>query len=313
MSPQARERISALSQGRPCVIDLDDCDVLMPTVDDFLQPYDPIRAPLFVKWIPLCEIIGRVGKMLRRRPHDASSSAISLAQDLIAWVQSLPPALQPGIQASRTTGFNRDVHGMHLTYLSCVTILRLGQDAQPLPKVSIAAIVAASCTARIVQDYLIRGSVSFLAGQAGWYITVAILALLHGRRLEGLAINADADIRVLRSALRAMARTWHSARLFEKGIDNLMDTLDLSQRSMGTGATAPSSPSMDELSATAGIKWQDYVPYVTADTSPLIATLMAQDEQLWLFEESGWTFDFQGHLNQFVPGSGYLNLDFMSL
>ncbi|POR32499.1 Fungal specific transcription factor domain-containing protein [Tolypocladium paradoxum] len=309
----ARERITAVSQGRPCLIDLDDCDVPMPTPNDFPQP-DDIRASIFVKWIPLCELIGRTGRMLRRRPDDAGLSAIQSARELIAWVQSLPLSLQPTLRGSRTMGFHRDVHGMHLTYLSTITLLHLSSDAQPLPKASIAAIVAASCTARIFNDYLVRGSVSFLAGQAGWYLTIAILALLHARRLEGLTIKADADIRILRAALRAMAETWHSARMFERGIEKLMNAgpqdTDIPRRSMVAGPTL--SPSMDELSAIAGINWLDYFPYITVETSPLIGTLFARDDQAMRFPELGWTFDFPTHLNQFLTGQEDIDLELFS-
>lgn len=316
---QARERITAISQGRPCLIDLDDCDVPMPSPSDFSQPHD-IQVSLFVKWVPLCKLIGRISKMLRRRPGNPGPTAIQLGRELIAWVQALPRPLQPAFEGSRTRGFHRDVHGMHLTYLSTITLLHLSNDAQPLPQASVAAVVAASCTARIFHDYLVRGSICFLAGQAGWYATIAILALLHARSLEGLAVDAKADIQTLRAALSAMAKTWRSAQMFERGIEKLM--LNAGPQNGGgadgmparTSVAGPGlSPSMDELSAIAGINWRDYFPYVTGETSPLIGTLFAQDDQAMPFPELGWTFDFPTHLNQFLTGLENINLDFLSL
>ncbi|OAP57924.1 hypothetical protein AYL99_08662 [Fonsecaea erecta] len=315
----ARERISAASQGRPCLIDLDDCDVPMPTPNDFPNPHD-VRTSLFIAWVPLCEIIGRLGKMLRRR-RDADSTAIPLARELINWVQSLSFSLQPAIRGNRTTGFNRDVHGMHLTYLSSITLLHLNKEAQPLPKASIAAIVAASCTARIFHDYLLRGSVTFLAGQAGWYITIATLALLHARRLEGLTADADADIRILRAALGAMARQWHSAQVFQAGIDKLIEARNttINNNNDNTSATNHSvvptevvSPSIDELSAIEGINWQDYFPYISGETSPLIGRLLTDNKQAIRLPELGWTFDFPSRLNQFFSRPDDFNVDFFS-
>lgn len=261
----------------------------------------------------MCVLIGRVGKMMRRRPDDAGLCAIQLANDLISWVQSLPLSLQPQLRAKRTIGFHRDVHGMHLTYLSTITLLHLSDSAQPLPQASIAAIVAASCTARIFNDYLVRGSVSFLAGQAGWYATIAILALLCARRLEGLTAQAEEDISILRAALKALAKTWHSAQMFERRIDMLMNMTFHNTDPPLLPAEPALSPSMDELSAIAGINWKEYFPYITPETSPLISTLLAQDNQDIRFPELGWMVDFPMQLNQFLIGGEDINLDFLSL
>ncbi|CAK7233729.1 hypothetical protein SBRCBS47491_008710 [Sporothrix bragantina] len=335
----ARERITSISQGRPCIIDLRDCDIPMPTVADFPYPEDT-RTLVFVHWIPLCELIGRIGDMLRRRSSEQFGDRFTvvqqLAQELIGWVQNLPPVLLPAFRNSRTHNFHRDVHGLHLTYLSSITLLHLSKDALPLPKASVGAIVAASCTTRIFHDYLVRGSVSFLAGQSGWYIAIAILALRHACRLDGLRVHAEADIQILRAALSAMAETWHSARIFEKNFAKLLDTdptvplaaseaPPLSQnetivnQTSHTGQTGQAGQAgqaeagMDEISAMMGIDWQDYFPYVTAETSPLVGVLFSQEAQTSPFRNFSWAFDFPAHLNQFLDGGENINLDYLSL
>jgi len=292
----------------------------MPTPNDFPEPHD-IRITVFVHFIPLCEIIGRIGKVLqRRKPDDSGFAPIQLAHELVAWVQPLPLEVQPSFKASRTRGFHRDVHGMHLTYLCTITILHLSNDSQPLPKASVAGIVAASCTARIFHDFLVRGSISFLAGQAGWYISVAILALLYARKLDGLTADADADIATLRAALGAMSKDWRVAGMFGAGIEKLMRMEN--QRNSGVPQDpVPVIPDTtiplqlaDEMSATAGINWQDYFPYVTDETSPLINTLFAQYGQTVSFPELYWTLDVPTQVNQFLTGDeSMLTLDFLSL
>ncbi|KAL1910919.1 hypothetical protein Sste5344_003091 [Sporothrix stenoceras] len=289
-------------------------------------------------------LIGRIGDMLRRRPSaqpgDRSTMVQQFAQELITWVQNLPPALLPAFKGSRTSNFNRDVHGLHLTYLSAITLLHLSKDALPLPKASVGAIVAASCTTRIFHDYLVRGSVSFLAGQCGWYIAIAILALLHARRLEGLRAHAEADIQILRAAMSVMAETWHSARVWGKNFAKLLDTdtdLDPAAPMAGTADDTSSAQNqtptdqtngmapttqvgyteveagIEEISAMMGIDWQDYFPYVTAETSPLIGILFSQEAQTSPFRDFSWAFDFSAHLNQFLDGSENINLDYLSL
>lgn len=310
----------------------------MPTARDFPQP-DDIRVAVFVQWVPLCEIIGRVAKVLRRRqPNHAGLPAIQLCHELVTWVQSLPPYLQLRFQDCRTRGFHRDVHGMHLTYLSTISLLHLSGGAESLPQASTAAIVAASCTARIFHDYLVRGSVSFLAGQAGWYIAIAILALLHARRPDDLMVDAEADVRTLRTALAALSKSWRSAQMFERGITKIMEARSKSRpqsrtetRKTADATDSGPAPLMapapepelgrglrvsmdDELSAVAGINWQDYFPYVTKETSPLIGSVIQQggDESV-RFAEPGWAMDFASHLNEFLTGDDHINLDFLSL
>jgi hypothetical protein len=53
----ARERVIALCQGRPCLIDEDDCNIGQPNVDDF--PENRSReARIFIHWVDLCRIMG---------------------------------------------------------------------------------------------------------------------------------------------------------------------------------------------------------------------------------------------------------------
>ena len=53
----ARERVIALSQGRPCLIDESDCNIGQPQIDDF--PENRSReASTFIQWVDLCRIMG---------------------------------------------------------------------------------------------------------------------------------------------------------------------------------------------------------------------------------------------------------------
>lgn len=381
MSSQARERISALSQGRPCIIDPDYCDVRMLTREDWPDPNDP-RAEIFINFIQLCEIMGRIGKRMFRRA-DGLESPVSPAQDLTLWVQSLPVHLRPSFEASRTVTFNRDVHGLHLVYLSTVTLLHLSKSDEPLPRASVAAIAAASCTARIFRDYLARGSVRFLAGQAGWYITLAILALLHARTIDRLAVHADADIRTLRDALQQMALLWHAAKMFSMGFDRILgpggknkdsnsnknardnipdgnssftfvthnrinpnttntnhnDNLTLPQQHQqwkqqpthdqgGQGPQIHSQSSLRDnlmsntnqnigLGTGTSLDWMGYFPYVTAQTSPLIAELLTATannddtnmDELPFGSDLDWSADMTAQLHEFFVRPDEINLD----
>lgn len=178
--------MTAICQGRPCLIDPEDCNIPPPSLDDFPDPTNP-KAEIFIYWIRLCAILGRVAKY-RSRVTDVASLAFPthLGTELIDWVESLPQHLRLPIEASSTTNFNRDVHQLHLPYLAVVIILHLSPSPEPLPRAYAAAVMAASCVARIFKDYLARGGIRFLMPVSGWICGIATLALLRASRLEQL-------------------------------------------------------------------------------------------------------------------------------
>lgn len=122
--------------------------------------------------------------------------------------------------------FDADIYQLYLPYLACVTLLRLKKSAESVPTAYTTAILSASCTARIFEEVLVRGSLRFLQGMAGWYVAVALLALLSARQDNSLRLAADGDIRVLRTALREMARNWDSAKMYAASIDSLLNKED---------------------------------------------------------------------------------------
>lgn len=281
----------------------------MPTKEDFPNPND-IRTSIFLSWLELCDIVGRIGLQIRR---DRSFSVVSLAGELVSWVQSLPPILHPVINMERTMNLHPDVHGLHLTYLSTITLMHLNKTSQPLPQASTAAVVAASCTSRIFYDYLLRGSLRFLAGQAGWYITTAILPLVHARKVETLRQAADRDIRILRAAIKEMARLWPSARIFEKNTDKLLNINPADRVEANQHLGGISSPLDDNnLEAEVGIDWRAYFPYISPGTSPLIEILLGNSPTMPL-PETEFTFDFSGPLNDFLINPDTFNMDFLPL
>lgn len=279
----------------------------MISVDDFPDPTD-LRADILVRWVMLTEIMGRISKLLCVR-NDATVSTAPLAGELVNWVQSLPDRLQLQIGSQRTAFFNRDVHGLNLVYLATITLLNLKRGDTPgrvIPEAGRPAIVAASCVARIFEDYMARGSVRFLAGQAGWYITVALLALLHARSSSHLREHADRDIHTLRTALRQMAALWHSSKTFDVGLERLL------------ALEVPSSPArMPDVGTSVGaavfgeadeINCLDYFPYITVDTSPLIGAVLAED-QVMPFEELQWPIDPTVRLQEFFTCSDTFAFD----
>lgn len=308
MKLKARERLTSICQGRPCIIDPSDCSIKEPTVEDFPEPRDVFRAEIFIHWVRLCGVVGRVAKYLCQRT-ESTQFPTHLARELIDWIQSLPAELRLPIATNRTTPFNRDIHQLHIPYLTTITLLYLTKSSQSLPRAYTAAVLSASCIARIFEDYLARGSIRFLQGMAGWHISVAILALLHARRVECLTEAADNHIRLLRIALKEMAKMWHSASMFDKGFERLLgnNNFGISDGRLATnGADPRGAGSLSELADLATgnlINWMDFFPFATVQTSPLVEILLTQNSTM-TFSDVEWPNDLSMQLHELFESFG---------
>ncbi|GAW10931.1 hypothetical protein ANO14919_002690 [Xylariales sp. No.14919] len=98
-----RDRSVAVALGRPCNINLEDCDVEMLTEDDFIEDEpdnavgfspDPIHVHFFLQYVKLCEIMGLVlsqqysvaSRGRRQNAIDLTHSDMALAD----WLQNCP-------------------------------------------------------------------------------------------------------------------------------------------------------------------------------------------------------------------------------
>ncbi|KAL2827257.1 fungal-specific transcription factor domain-containing protein [Aspergillus pseudoustus] len=337
-----RDRILAVSQGRPLNIDQDFCTVAMVSAADF--PGNPsthtgIGIPIFIARAQLATITGHITK---QRPDTSAA--------LITWIQSLPAAITLKIRTPRTQSFHRDIHRLHLSYLAAIVLLNLAQpaDPSPLPRASEVAIIAASCIARLWEDYLARGNIRFLSGDAGWEIAVALLALLDARRAGELCAAANADIKTLRTALRGMARLWPSSKMFEGAFDRLLgdddDDDDNPAKHVGreqhpvdaalvvrtdsraennnhddgnasndknnnhNTAADTDTPHSPPFVTTTTTDWMEYFPFITGATSALIDAVLARNlSSLAVFTDPLWPVDINDALQAFLalPGGDY--------
>ncbi|ERT00705.1 hypothetical protein HMPREF1624_01937 [Sporothrix schenckii ATCC 58251] len=333
----ARERLTSICMGRPCMINVDDCDVAELTLADFPQPATD-RAEIFIQWVRLCAIIGRASIYLARRTPD-TPFPVALATELQQWVTSLPDHLQLPLQGTTRAAprFDRDVYQLHLPYLTTVTLLHLRGASHALPTPYMTAVLAAAVVARLFEDVTARGSLRYLHGIAGWAIAIAVLALLHARKVPRLARAADAHIRVLRVALDAMAKLWHSAHVFASGLERIDrfqaggdaagDVAAVRSGSVSVSVSVPGGPSptdMDiglgldaarhggpagpvpvpELAQHAGLEreghdWCHFFPYLTPETSPLVALLL-DPVLVPSFPDPGWPADLAFQLQGFL-------------
>ncbi|KIW12445.1 hypothetical protein PV08_09722 [Exophiala spinifera] len=295
----ARERLTAMCQARPLTISPEDCTVREPSLEDFGSSSDDPRAEIFIYWVRLCDIIGRISQHLSRPTEGGQpfSFPTALAEELIAWINNLPARLQLPDMPDRSRRFDRDVLKLHLPYLTTVTILHLNwssqHPSQAFPEAYTAAVLSASCVTRIFKDLLARGKIRFLGAIACWYVGTAIVALLHTQRIDTLVTPGANDIRILRVALNELAALWPSTAIFVKGFDRLRafehlentsggpnsGTLCQGSQLQGTGTTA-SQPAQRQTQEAQGNASPSGIHLAPNDNPPLHYSSSIQDVHL---------------------------------
>ncbi|PGH10924.1 hypothetical protein AJ79_05169 [Helicocarpus griseus UAMH5409] len=325
----ARERLTALCQSKPCVIDPDDCSISEPTLEDFPGIQDITKAEIFIYWVRLCAIIGRIAKYLSRS-FDSPSAPFPthLGRELIDWVHSLPPHLQLPIHSDRTTSFNRDIHQLHLPYLAVIIILHLKKSSQPLPQAYPPAIFAASCVARILRDMLARGATRCLMAITGWYCGTAFIALLQACRIEGLSKSANEDLDILSLAVNQLRTMWPTANVFYHGFQRLRadaaarvpNTAEGSAGMLGNGVNnsqRPGEPPTEmgnedmnmNMNIANGIDWTHYFPFATAKTSGVAETLLAPHTTQEMFVDDTFPDNMMQFQDLFEQYNSFSDID----
>lgn len=215
--------MTALCQSKPAIIDPDDCNIQEPTLADFPNDSQSQRqGEIFIHWVRLCAIIGRIAKVLLQSDKTITNVFPNhLREELVSWIHSLPPRLGLPIGSARTDSFDRDVHQLHLFYLTTIVIMHLKRSGGHLPQALPPAIIAASCTARILKDILGRGNSRFLMAITCWHVGTASIALLQACRIQHLAKFANDDLDILSHTVKQLQQMWASANVVAQGFDRL--------------------------------------------------------------------------------------------
>lgn len=290
-----------MCQSKPAIIDPADCTVREPSLADF--PDDPAfqrKGDVFIRWVRLCGIMGRLAKTLYRpEKDDKLSTSTKHLYELSDWINTLPPHLQLPIRSARTQRFDRDVHQLHLPYLTTVIILHLKRSSHSLPQALPPAIMAAYCISRILRDILARGNSRFLMAITCWYTGSAFIPLLQASHIPHLAKDANECLDVLERTAEQLQTMWASANLIVGAFRRLrrmtpevmtrtaaerdlsstthQQTTASQQRSQeGEGSTSLPTPVMGGSTRECDIAfdWLTLFPFVTHETSKIAASLL---------------------------------------
>ncbi|KAK1487337.1 hypothetical protein CCUS01_03682 [Colletotrichum cuscutae] len=269
-----------------------DLFVWEPTLSDFPSDLRSQRkGEIFIYWVRLCVIIGRIAKTLSHSTlPTAEISPDHHRQELVDWVNSLPPHLQLPIGSARTQNFDKDVHQLHLPYLTTIIVLHLKRSANTLPEALPPAILAASCIARILRDVLSRGNTRFLMAITCWYTGTAFIPLLQACQIPHLAKDANDCLDILVRAADQLQIMWGSANVIRQGFSRLRGTNSGTIRVTSpeaenieplhdqTGVVMPDPPNVETVPLDRGgfddFDWTALFPFATQHTGGIADSLL---------------------------------------
>lgn len=264
---------------------------------------------MFIQWVRLCAIMGRLAKTLYRPENDDNRLTASTPHlhELSNWINNLPPHLRLPIGSARTHRFDRDVHQLHLPYLTTVIILHLKKSTHSLPQALPPAIMAAYCISRILRDILARGNSRFLMAITCWYTGSAFIPLLQASHIPHLAKDANECLDVLERTAEQLQTMWASANLIVGGFRRLRRTAreaaarTVSEKELpanpprshqqghegedpNTLSTPMTGPAATGARSLAGadsdaFDWLSLFPFVTHETSGIVASLLNDRDQ----------------------------------
>lgn len=267
------------------------------------------KGSIFIHWVKLCDIIGDIAKTLSRTADSSTPRPFPhhLRRRLIGWIQALPEDLRLPIGSGRTVSFDRDVHQLHLPYLTTIIVLHLKRSAHALPQALPPAILAASCIARIFKDTLSRGNTRFLMAISSWYAGTAFTALLQACRISHLSSDANECLDTLVRAVDQLQQMWGTANLIRQGFTRLREQSNTynkpfeSHQPVASVAAAaahlrpppaatsvvyapvttpvPVTPFPDPPAVDIDFEWTELFPFVTRATGGIADSLLGDREQ----------------------------------
>lgn len=283
----ARERLTALCQSKPPIIDPNDCSVPEPSLDDFpAESRNDTKATVFVYWIRLCTIVGRVAQLLSRT-SSTNEPPNYLAEQLKGWIGSLPPEICISLATRYVSAFDKDAYQLHIPYLIAIIVLHLRRTQVPsaLPLALPPAIFAASCLARIFKGMLAKGDTRFLMPITSWYCGVSYITLLAASKDPALKEAVQADMEIIVLMCDQLRKMWASANVIYLGFERLRSMAENDSRvpsalSSNRASVAPQGIDLttqrtdQTLNGPSHVDWIDYFPFAANETSKTVEILL---------------------------------------
>ncbi|KYK59682.1 Ctf1 transcription factor [Drechmeria coniospora] len=250
-----RDRSVAVALGRPVHINLDDSDVEMLTIDDFVEdepdcasefPPNPVHVQFFLQYVKLCEIMGLVlsqqysvaSKGRQRTAIDLTHSDMALAD----WLQNCPKIVY--WEMPRHHFWSALLHSTYYTTLCLLHRAHMppsGQnrfpDDSPYPSRNIAFQAAAMITS-IVENLAARDELRYCPAFIVYSLFSALIMHVYQMRSPVPSIQQVTRDR-LRSCMQAMkevSRVWLVGKMVYTLFESIIGNKVLEERLQKAGA-----------------------------------------------------------------------------
>lgn len=146
-----------------------------------------------------------------RRGRMTETRAAQLRNNLYAWVRELPPELRLFRPGKAGVGrYHFASRQMHIIFFTIVTVL--SRKSRSTAGVSAGSVLAASFTAAIFEEFLIRDEIRFLGPAIfKFFLLTAGITLIPSCRVPELREDSVRDLQTIRKALQQFSQRYPSA------------------------------------------------------------------------------------------------------
>ena len=220
-----RDSILSACHGRPRGINLDDCDVRRPSLEDF--PESVLEGHLFIHYVGVCTVLGDLIECYSRK-HMSRHHKLNVQHSMSQWTKDLPEELRLFQKSTNSherfiSRYNFNARQLHVPYFAALTIMHKSIISNTGP--SALSILAASYIAGIYEDFLARDEIQYLPAIFTFYGVVAAVSLASFHRYPQLRRSAEQDLKVIMSAEKELGKRWPAARGMRRALESMIASI----------------------------------------------------------------------------------------
>ena len=227
---QTRDCLISAGQGRPRAINIKDCELKPPSLDDFPEPHS--KGALFMAYVEICSLLGDLTECCSRK-YMSPRQRTYIKNALYRWIRDLPEHLSLRRKSGKTkvssytssdlTNYDFEARQLHIPYF--ITLILLYRPPSPGCAPSAVALLASSFVAGIFEDFLARDEIRYLGPIFTFYLLAIGVAQLSSYRYPRLWETAEEDLATTKVAQRELANRWPSAIGSIKALQGITDAV----------------------------------------------------------------------------------------
>ncbi|KAJ5625714.1 hypothetical protein N7510_002023 [Penicillium lagena] len=261
----ARDCLISAGQGRPLAVDIEDCELAPPCMEDFHDSSS--NATLFIAYVEISSILGHLTQCCRRKALTRQVRQ-NMENRLYRWIRGLDPSLrlycEPGGKCGPVlASYNFEARQLHIPYLTCLAIMfRPSPGDSPAP----AVVLASSMVARMFEDFLARDEIQFLGPIFTFHLLAAGIGLLSSNGTPVLWDHAVGSMQLIYLSLEELAKRWSSAKGSLRALKSVADKQQSARPDIGSSIMAlprEQHPFFDGFGSNLSWAWEYYMPMET--------------------------------------------------